>query len=493
MQKGSKLNIQIAAETLLLLAVTLSILAYFSHKVLHQEALRNMEQKLEGTVQDIDNILLSVEQSAGNVYFDLVEHLDNPDRMYTYSRKLVESNANIVGCAIAFKPGYYPGKDLFMAYVHRQSSSGDGFSQLVTSETFANRPYTEQIWYTKPMDTGWIGWTDPLKGSDTEDEPLVTYCLPFTDKTGERVGEIAVDVSINQLSKIILAAKPSPNGYSLLLAHNGSYMVHPDEEKLTNPTIFSQQESDVDSSETAAARAMLAGESGMKEFRRDHANWWVFYKPFKRAEWEGRPRGNVGWSVGLVCPESDIFGTYNFLLFLVVALSVIGLLLFFMLGNWIFRRQLKPLNRLIASAQHITEGNYYEPLPHSDRQDEIGQLQHRFGEMQHSLQHRVDDLENERTQLQQHVSVLRAAYDNTVETDKIKTSFLHYMTNQMYAPSKAIDGSVTTLCNNYQTLTPEETSRQVDNIQRKSQTIVELLGHMAHLTKTETGKEVYHE
>ena len=56
-----KLNVQVAVEVLLLLAVTLGILAYFSHKALRQEALRNAEQTLEGTVQDIDNILLSVE------------------------------------------------------------------------------------------------------------------------------------------------------------------------------------------------------------------------------------------------------------------------------------------------------------------------------------------------------------------------------------------------------------------------------------------------
>ena len=81
MLKNSRLHIQVVCEALLLLTVTLGILAYFSHKALHEEALRNAEQMLKGTVQDIDNILMSVEQSTGNVYFDLKEHLDDPDRM----------------------------------------------------------------------------------------------------------------------------------------------------------------------------------------------------------------------------------------------------------------------------------------------------------------------------------------------------------------------------------------------------------------------------
>jgi methyl-accepting chemotaxis protein len=300
-----KLNIQILAETLLLLAVTMGILVYFSHKALREEAMRDAEQTLDGTIQTIDNILQTVEQSTGNVYYDLRQHLDNPDRMFTYSRELVESNPNIVGCAIVFKPGYYPGRDLFMAYVRRKTPDANDPSGLEMPETFTDRPYTEQAWYTEPMNTGKVGWINPLKGLDTEDnEPLVTFCIPFSDKNNQRIGVVAVDVSINQLSKIILAAKPSPNGYSVLLAHNGSYLVHPDKEKLTDPTVFSQKEKGVDDSEIEAAKAMVAGERGMKEFRRGNRDWCVFYKPFKRANWEGRHKENIDWSVGVVAPET---------------------------------------------------------------------------------------------------------------------------------------------------------------------------------------------
>ena len=41
-----KLNVQIVLEALLLLIVTLGTLAYFSHRALHQEAMRNAEQML---------------------------------------------------------------------------------------------------------------------------------------------------------------------------------------------------------------------------------------------------------------------------------------------------------------------------------------------------------------------------------------------------------------------------------------------------------------
>ena len=82
MHKKYKLNILIAGQTLLLLAVSLGVLFYFSHKALKSEAMRDAELTLESTVQNIDNILLSVEQSTGNMYYDLLEHVDEPERMY---------------------------------------------------------------------------------------------------------------------------------------------------------------------------------------------------------------------------------------------------------------------------------------------------------------------------------------------------------------------------------------------------------------------------
>lgn len=493
MRKETRHNIQMIGEAMLLLGVALAVFAYFSHKALRDEGVRNAEHTLEATMQHIDNILLSVEQATGNIYYDLRQHLDEPDRMYNYSRELVLSNPYIDGCAICFKPGYYPGKDLFMAYVHHKKSATNGALDLTISETFTNHPYNVQEWYTKPMSTGWIGWIDPLKGVHTEREPLVTFCLPFNDKTGERVGVIAVDVAVSQLSGYILSTKPSENGYSVLLGHNGSYIVHPDKEKLMNPTIFSQMGRQADATEFAAAKAMLAGGSGRKEFRRDGDNWWVFYKPFTPIKWKDRSSGEIAWSVGVVYPEDDVFGLYNQLLWLVFVIAIVGILLFSLLSRWIIRKQMKPVSNLANSAQYIAEGNYNEMLPYVDRSDEIGLLHSRFKKMQRSLQGQVDELEEETKQLQQRGAILQMEYGKSVETDKMKTSFLRYIMCQMKEPTDSIDNSVTTLCNSYPDISQQETDKQVDNIQRKSQTMVGLLEHLAHFTTNETGKEDSHE
>ncbi len=224
-------------------------------------------------------------------------------------------------------------------------------------------------------------------------------------------------------------------------------------------------------------------------FRRDQRNWWVFYKPLESVEWEGRAGGDINWSVGVVYPEEDIFGKHNVLLWLVLGIIIGGLLLFFILGSWMVRRQLKPLKKLTVSANHIAEGNYNETLPFIDRHDEIGLLQNRFKQMQHSLQDQVEKLKEETAVLYHHGDIQLADYDKTIEVDKIKTSFLNYMTNQVSIPVEDIDKAVTAFCNNYQNLSKEEKDHLVNNIQLHTKTMVKLLNHVAHFAETETGKE----
>ena len=147
----------VICQTVLLLAVTLAVMLYFSRQTLKEEAIQDAEETLAGTVQQIDNVLLSIEQTTEYTYQDLLGHLDEPERMETYCRKVVEGNPYVVGCAIVFQPNFYQGRELFMAYVHREND------KLVASDSFGSKPYTEQIWYTKPMASQRAGWTDPSR------------------------------------------------------------------------------------------------------------------------------------------------------------------------------------------------------------------------------------------------------------------------------------------------------------------------------------------
>ena len=210
-----RLSVMIVSAIALLLLASLGVMLYFSRQALKQEALQNAEQTLEGTVQHIDNILLSVEQATGNIYFSIINHLNEPDKLQKYSQRLVDANPYIANCTIT------------------RSTGNESEAPL---------------------------WTDPKLDKKTGEKNVTTFRLPIYDTQGKQVAVMTADVAISLLSQIVLAAKPTENGYCTLLGSDGSFIVHPDTNKLLHQTVFTQVERGADISVKEAAEAMVKGE-----------------------------------------------------------------------------------------------------------------------------------------------------------------------------------------------------------------------------------------
>lgn len=482
-----------------LLTVSMCIMLYYSRMAMKDEAFHNASQTLEGTVKHIDNILLCVEQATGNIYWNMLQHLDNAERMTVYCRELLETTPYISGVAIAMEPYYYKERgEYFMTYVHRLAPSGtpreNEFetkdSPVIQAETFGNKPYNEQVWYTRTIQEGMPCWIEPIKESDAEGSTIISFCLPIYDRQGHRVGVMGADVEVSLLSQVVLAAKPSPNSYSTLISGDGSYIIHPDTNKLQHMSVFEQIEKEKDPKLTMAAQAMMAGKEGFQHFTMNGQGYYVFYKPFKRSEVQGRTNDRLRWSVGVVYPENDIIGAYNQLLARTILLAVLSLMLLWALTRMLIHRQLLPLRMLTRSAQHIAEGNYHDEIPDSRQNDEIGQLQENFQQMQHSLANNVSELQRLNTSLQEQSRQLQEQYDKAQEADRMKTQFLHNMTNQMLEPAAAIGRSVDQLCQQREGMTADVANWLVRDIEASTKTITSLLNHLLTISGGNQGKEV---
>ena len=454
----------------LLLIASMVVMFHFSRQALREEAVRDAEETLEGTVKLVDNILLSIEQSTGNVYTEMMGHLDEPDRMESYCRELVKCNPYIVGCGLAFKPHYYPGRELFMVYIRKTPDS------LVKTDTFGPQSYIEQSWYTDAMESGTAGWLEPLKNDSIWDEALTAFCLPILDKNNQCIAVMTADVSLAQLSQIVLDSKPSTRGYSTLLSRKGSFVVHPDPEKVKYQTVFAQTEHGTHPSVLAAAEAMVKGQSGFRPFRMNDEQWYVLFKPFRRDVVPGRLNDDLGWSIGVVYPDDDIFKEYNQLLYYLLAIAVVGLLLFFVLCRLITHRALLPLGLLTRSAQRIAE-RLPDEIPDTKREDEIGQLQVHFRHMQEALDAHMDEQERLSDELRERSENLQEAYDQAQEADRMKTAFLHFMTNKMIEPSENILNRVTDLCN-HRNGSQKEAGRVANIVRQQGEALIGILDRL---------------
>ena len=424
-----RLSVMVLVALATLLMASLFIMFSYSRKALKEEALREGEQTLESTIQSIDNILLDVEQSAGNIYWKLITCLNKPEKIDKYVHKLAEVDPYISDAQF--------------------------------------------IWDTdsNAMDIALPYWTNPQK-----EKRIMSFCLPLFDNE-QRKGVLKVDVPLDLLSKIVLETKPSPNSFCGLLGKDGSFIVHPDTGKLSKLHTLATSEK-IDPSVKETLEAMMAGETGHKSIKMNNNDYLVFYKPFERAVVPGRYTETLGWSAAIIYPENDIFDDYNKLLYTVLIIALVGLLLLLLLCQTFIHRQLLPLRQLSKSAQRIAEGDYDEPIPEIRQQDEVGRLQRHFQDMRQSLATHMDEMKRLSETLQERGEVLQAAYEQAQVADEMKTNFLYNMSNQMTSPVEKIHKSVMTICNQYNNLTEEETIAQANEIQQQGEKITALLNQL---------------
>lgn len=483
-----RITLMIVLAIATLLTVALFIVFRYSRSAMRNEALQKAEMTVEATVQQIDNIFLTVEQSAGNIYWNMLLHVNDPEKLFLYSRKLVETNPYITGAAIAMEPYYFKERGhYFMAYVHRTSSDSLAMTDapIIQAETFGNKPYNEQVWYTQAIQKGAPCWINPMKDDDTDAEPIITFSLPIYNRQGKPCGVMGVDVSLTLLSNIVLSAKPSPNSYATLLGSDGSYIIHPDSNKLYHHSVFTLNHKDATPEMLEVAQSMMAGQQGFSRLHINDTDCFVFYKPFRRSAVPGRSMSETGWSVAMVYPEADIFLDYNRLLYLVLLIAVVSLVLLAIFCQVITHRQLLPLRMLTSSAQRIAEGHFDDTIPDSRQQDEVGRLQDHFQQMQKALANNMGELKRLTIKLKEHGEELSTAYEQAKEADRMKTSFLHNMTNQMTTPVNAISKSVELLSQSGEESQQVDKKQLVDDIQQQGKTITDLLNDLLKLSLEE--------
>ncbi len=78
-----RISLMIVFTMAILLMASLAVMLYHSRKAVKEEATQKASQTLEWATQRIDNVLLSVEQATGNVFFNILPHLNDPEMMFT--------------------------------------------------------------------------------------------------------------------------------------------------------------------------------------------------------------------------------------------------------------------------------------------------------------------------------------------------------------------------------------------------------------------------
>ena len=395
-----RVSLRVVVSAAILFIAALGLMFYQAREAVSQEAISRATQILDKTSLRVDSILNRVEVASNMTKWLVERHTNQADSMFVYSSSMLENNPDFYNCSVAFEPYYFEEKGCyFSAYTKHV---GDSIRTIQGGSD--SYQYFFADWYLMPKLLDRPCWTEPYFDFDVAtntSEMVTSYCQTVKDRQGRMIGVINTSLSINWLSKTISAVKPYPHSYSIMIGRGGTYFVHPDTTKITRQTIFTQTLEQPDTAMTALGYAMQRGEEGVKQMHINGKDSYVFYKPL----------GRTGCSMAIVCPESDIFRSFDRLQNTIMGIVAVGLLLMLYFFIRIITFELDPLRRLATEAETIASGQFDAELPDFQRIDEIGQLSHSFGNMQQSLVRYIDELKETTAQKASIESDLRIASD----------------------------------------------------------------------------------
>ena len=223
---------QFAKKELLKMFIAIFVLALVSvayYFYIRREALHTAERRAELTLQNTErtiHIRMGKIETTVNAMGPMAEYaLDDPDAMYDIAHHTLEASSRIMGAGIAFIADYYPEKGhWFETYVGYHK----GCDTLVTEQIgCAGHDYLNMDWFQKGLASEKGSWTDPYYDNAGGKDYMISYCLPIRDTSGEAVGLIIADVTLDTLSSIVSSVKLYPHSYCTLVAGDGTVLVGP--------------------------------------------------------------------------------------------------------------------------------------------------------------------------------------------------------------------------------------------------------------------------
>lgn len=402
---AAKLSFYILLITILIFLATFFIFYMFASRTIRESASNRATHLLEITKLKIENVFTAVRTVPENLLWAVVEQEDvDPDSLYPYTRRILENNPCIFGTATAFEPYYFKEKGYYFSPYSYRDGDTIGTKQLGTDDY----DYHSWDWYATPKKLGHAYWSEPYYDDGGGEMLMITYSIPIRKADGTFIGIQTVDVSLGWLTDLVNSLKPYPSVYTILLARDGTYIVHPNKENILTKTIFGVADSLANDCLRVLGERMVAGESGMMEMKSsygDKGDSFVFFTPLDSDK----------WSLGMVIRKDEVFQELNSTNRRVLTLIFLGLIVLFVFSMTVIRQLTRPLSLFSKSAREIATGNFNVPLPDIRTEDEMAELHNSFKYMQQQLTDYIKQLK-ETTSIKERIeSELRIARDIQME------------------------------------------------------------------------------
>lgn len=425
------LNILLVTSIIFLIASLAAALS--SHMLIAGEARNTVTNKLESVTLGIEKILSNVEAAATQAAWMADENKEDTAFIYHLTRKVVEENENVIGCAVAYAPEFFPGVRYMMPFTYADTKTGE----IITLQQGGNDyDYLYMDWYQIPVLLKKPCWSEPYSDDPANGQQILTYSFPLIDSSEVVYAVVTADISIDWLSGLISSIKPYENSYTVLASRSATYVAGPDNgdnSYIGGATLFSETLTNGDETAYQLCMDMIEGRSGVKEYARKGKYSQLSFVAYG-------PLDN-GWSAAIFCRYRDVLEKAAVMHSIIILISLLSLAFLSLVCYFLIRRMTRPLTEFTLTARSIAEGDFNTPLPEIKSEDEIRDLKDSFDYMQHALNSYIRELTAKTAANERFESELNIA--RSIQQHMVPTVFpveAKYEVNALLQPAKEVGG-----------------------------------------------------
>lgn len=218
---------------------------------------------------------------------------------------------------------------------------------------------------------GQVAFSNPVVSKSTGH--LIAPVAVPVKADGKVSGVVYGTISLEGLTKKVLAMKVGQTGYAFVIQKDGLTIIHPNQDQAMKTNLLT--DSNVPPVLKNVAERMVKGEQGITDYEWSGETKLVAFAPIPGAD----------WFLAINVPKSEVTGKLSSLTTISVLTIVVVLVLTGFAIAWYARRIAKPIQALDKAAKRIADGDISLNKLDITSNDEIGRLGQSFEQMTENL------------------------------------------------------------------------------------------------------------